>query len=290
MKTPRNLIFVKQKSENFNNKPSVALFYLFRIKYIAKNIFGIMKTYSYLLDVIEKKGAAYLILIDPDKISGERLNSFVSICEKAGVDGFLIGGSLLMSGNLEEAIDIIKKISSLPAIIFPGAVHQLYKNADAVLYISLISGRNADHIIGKHIIAAPIIKRMELEPISTGYMLIESGAKTTAEYISGSLPIPRNKPEIAVATALAGQFLGMKFIYLEGGSGAQQSVPKEMVFAVSNAVDVPIIVGGGIRTPQEAREKVKSGAKVVVTGNFFEDDKNWELLKEFADAIHKKGI
>lgn len=249
-----------------------------------------MKTYSYLLDVIEKKGAAYLILIDPDKISGERLNSFVSICEKAGVDGFLIGGSLLMSGNLEEAIDIIKKISSLPAIIFPGAVHQLYKNADAVLYISLISGRNADHIIGKHIIAAPIIKRMELEPISTGYMLIESGAKTTAEYISGSLPIPRNKPEIAVATALAGQFLGMKFIYLEGGSGAQQSVPKEMVFAVSNAVDVPIIVGGGIRTPQEAREKVKSGAKVVVTGNFFEDDKNWELLKEFADAIHKKGI
>lgn len=249
-----------------------------------------MKTYSYLLDVIEKKGAAYLILIDPDKISGERLTMFVSVCEKAGVDGFLVGGSLLMGGSLESAIDRIKKGSKLPTIIFPGAVHQLYNRADAVLYISLISGRNAEHIIGKHIIAAPIIKRMELEAISTGYMLIESGTKTTAEYISGSLPIPRNKPEIAVATALAGQYLGMKFIYLEGGSGAQYSVPKEMVSAVSKAVDIPVIVGGGIRTPQEAHEKIENGAKIVVTGNYFEDEKNWELLKEFADAIHKKGV
>ncbi len=247
-----------------------------------------MKTYSYLLDVIEKKGAAYLILIDPDKIADERLSSFVSACEKAGADGFLIGGSLLMGGNLESAIDRIKKSSKLPVIIFPGAVHQLYNRADAVLYISLISGRNAEHIIGKHIIAAPIIKRMKLEAISTGYMLIESGTKTTAEYISGSLPIPRNKPEIAVATALAGQYLGMKFIYLEGGSGAQFSVPKEMVFAVSKAVDIPVIVGGGIRTPQEAREKIENGAKIVVTGNFFEEENNWNLLKEFAEAIHLK--
>ena len=248
-----------------------------------------MKTYSYLLDVIEKKGAVYLILVDPDKISGDKLRSFVSVCAKAGVDGFLIGGSLLMDGNLEAAIDTIKESSKLPAIIFPGAVHQIYRNADALLYISLISGRNAEHIIGKHIIAAPIIKRMELEPISTGYMLIESGVKTTAEYISGSLPIPRNKPEIAVATALAGQYLGMKFIYLEGGSGAQFSVPKEMVSAVSKAVDIPVIVGGGIRTPQEAHEKVENGAKVVVTGNFFEDEKKWNLIKEFADAIHIKN-
>jgi len=248
-----------------------------------------MTTYSYLLDVIEKKGAAYLILIDPDKISGERLTMFVSVCEKAGVDGFLVGGSLLMGGNLESAIDRIKKAGKLPTIIFPGAVHQLYDRADAVLYISLISGRNAEHIIGKHIIAAPIIKRMELEAISTGYMLIESGVKTTAEYISGSSPIPRNKPEIAVATALAGQYLGMKFIYLEGGSGAQYSVPREMVSAVSNAVDIPVIVGGGIRTPQEAREKIESGAKIVVTGNYFEDEKNWDLLTEFSDAIHKKN-
>lgn len=248
-----------------------------------------MKTYSYLLDVIEKKRAAYLILVDPDKISGEKLTSFVSACKNAGVDGFLIGGSLLMGGNLEAAIDTIKNGSDLPTIIFPGAVHQLYDRADAVLYISLISGRNAEHIIGKHIIAAPIIKRMGLEPISTGYMLIESGVKTTAEYISGSLPIPRNKPEIAVATALAGQYLGMKFIYLEGGSGAQYSVPKEMVSAVSKAVDIPVIVGGGIRTPQEAHEKIENGAKIVVTGNYFEDEKNWDLLKEFADAIHIKN-
>jgi len=280
-------LFLKNR-KIFDNKPFILLFYLFRIKYIAQNIFGIMKTYSYMVDIIEKKGAVYLLLIDPDKISGEKLRSFVSACDKAGVDGFLVGGSLLMGGSLETTIDVIKQSSKLPVIIFPGAVHQLYKHADAVLYISLISGRNAEHIIGKHIIAAPIIKQMELEPISTGYMLIESGTKTTAEYISGSLPIPRNKSEIAVATALAAQYLGMKLIYLEGGSGAQFSVPKEMVSAVSKAVDIPVIVGGGIRTPQEAREKVEHGAKIVVTGNFFEEEKNWKLLKEFAEAIHLK--
>jgi len=260
----------------------------FGIKYIAKNFLGIMTTYSYLLDVIEKKGAAYLILIDPDKTSGDRLTAFVSACVNAGVDGFLVGGSLMMGGDLEGTIEQIKTLSKVPIIIFPGAVHQLYANADALLYISLISGRNPEHIIGKHIIAAPIIKRMRLEAISTGYMLIESGAKTTAEYVSGSSPIPRNKPEIAVATALAGAYLGMKFVYLEGGSGAQLSVPDKMVQAVSKAIDIPVIVGGGIRSPEEARAKVENGARIIVTGNFFEEDKNWNLLKEFADQIHYK--
>ncbi len=233
---------------------------------------NIMKVYSSLIKTIEEKGAAHLVLIDPDKTNGERLFEFVKVCEQAGIDGFLIGGSLMIGDHLDESIKVIKAISELPVIIFPGSISQINPAADALLYISLVSGRNAEQIIGKHVMAAPMIKKTGIEPISTGYMLIESGGVTTAEYMSGSKPIPRNKPEIAAATALAAEYLGMKFVYLEGGSGAQMSVPAEMVKAVSSVCSVPVIVGGGIRTAADAAEKVKAGAKVVVTGNFFEDE------------------
>ena len=245
-----------------------------------------MKIHNYLLNSIKEKGAAYLILIDPDKAATDKLPAFVKHCEKSEVDGFLVGGSLMIIGNLSESIDIIKKNCSLPVIIFPGGVGQVSPNADALLYISLISGRNADQIIGKHVLAAPIIKKFGIEPLSTGYMLIESGGITTAEYISGSKPIPRNKPEIAAATALAAEYMGMKFVYLEAGSGAEKSVPDEMVRIVSSTCSIPVIVGGGIRDSQTARNKVKNGAKVIVTGNYFEDENNWYLIKKFADAIH----
>jgi putative glycerol-1-phosphate prenyltransferase len=247
-----------------------------------------MSTNGYLEKIIGEKGAAYLILIDPDKTTGDKLARFVIHCEKAGVDGFLIGGSLMLGANLVGDIEIIKKHSTLPVIIFPGSVSQVVPQADAILFISLISGRNAEQIIGKHVMAAPIIKKSGIEPISTGYMLIESGSVTTAEYMSGSKPIPRNKPEIAAATALAAQYLGMKMIYLEGGSGAQLSVPDEMVKIVSSTVSIPVIVGGGIRDSKTAREKVMNGAKIVVTGNFFEEDKNWDQIEEFAKAVHTK--
>lgn len=246
------------------------------------------KIYTYLLEIIDKKGAAYLVLIDPDKISGNNLNNFIIHCEKSGVDGFLVGGSLMVSGDLEKSIDSIKESASLPVIIFPGGTEQVLKNADAILFLSLISGRNADQLIGKHILAAPVINKFGIEPISTGYMLVESGRVTTAEYISGSKPIPRNKPEIAAATALAAQYLGMKLIYLEAGSGADTPVPNEMIKYVSTACEIPIIVGGGIRDAKTAREKVKSGAKIIVTGNYFEDERNWNQIKQFADAVHYK--
>ncbi len=245
-----------------------------------------MKTYEYLEKIITDKGAAYLMLIDPDKISGGKLGEFVTYCEKSGVDGFLIGGSLMLGNNLAGHIDVIKQQTSLPVIIFPGSVSQVIPTADALLFISLISGRNAEQIIGKHVMAAPMIKQTGIEPISTGYMLIESGGKTTAEYMSGSQPIPRNKPEIAAATALAGEYLGMKMIYLEGGSGAQLSVPDEMVKLVSSSVSVPVIVGGGIRNAKTAGDKVASGAKIVVTGNYFEDERNWDQISDFAGSIH----
>jgi len=247
-----------------------------------------MKVQEKIHKAIYEKGAAYLILIDPDDINGEKLIKFVHICEQSGVDGFLVGGSLMMLDNLDSVLETISSISKLPTILFPGSVSQVSSKADSILFISLISGRNAEHLIGTHVIAAPIIRKCGLEPISTGYMLIESGKKTTAEYMSGSSPIPRNKPEIATATALAAEYLGMKYVYLEGGSGAEKTVPNEMIKMVSSALSIPVIVGGGIRDSKTAREKVENGASIVITGNFFENESNWNIIKEFATAIHTK--
>ena len=246
-----------------------------------------MNIYNQLLKTIERKGAAYLILIDPDKLNSDKFETFIKKCNDADVDGFLIGGSLMLNGDFDSFIKKVKQLTKLPAIIFPGAVDQISKHADAILYLSVVSGRNPEHLIGKHVLAAPLIRRANLEPISTAYILVESGTATTAQYMSGSSPIPRNKPEIAAATALASEYIGMKMIYLEAGSGAQQTVPNEMVKAVSSVCSVPIIVGGGIKSPNVAREKVDNGAKIIVTGNFFENENNWGLIKEFADAVHK---
>ena len=244
--------------------------------------------YDYLLNTINSKGAAYLVLLDPDKTSEKMLAPFLRKCELSGVDGFLVGGSLMIDGDFESFLEKIKIITNLPVIIFPGEVNQVCQPADAILYISVVSGRNPEHLIGKHVLAAPVIKKLKLEPIPTGYIIVESGSITTAAYISGSMPLPRNKPEIAAATALAAQYLGMKLIYLEAGSGADQSVPNKMIKAVAGYCDIPVVVGGGIRNPQTAREKVENGAKIIVTGNFFEDENNWDLIKNFADAVHIK--
>jgi putative glycerol-1-phosphate prenyltransferase len=247
-----------------------------------------MNIYNRLLEIISIKGAAFLVLLDPDNLQEEKLTLFARHCEKSGVDGFLIGGSLLINDNLESFLKLLKSVTSLPTIIFPGDVNQVSSEADAILYLSVVSGRNPEHLIGKHVLAAPIIRKCGIEPISTGYLLIESGRTTTAQYMSGSLPIPRNKPEIAAATALAAEYLGMKLIYLEAGSGADNPIPNEMVKAVSKFCSVPIVVGGGIKTPGTAKEKVQNGAKIIVTGNFFEHQANWNQIKEFADAVHFK--
>lgn len=248
-----------------------------------------MKIYNQLLNTIKQKGAAYLILIDPDKLTETKIQGFISHCEKSGVDGFLVGGSLMINGNFEYFISKIKSLTNLPLIIFPGSITQISSNADAILFLSVVSSRNPEHLIGKQVLAAPAIKNSGIEPISTAYILVESGSTTTAVYMSGSLPIPRNKPEIAVATALASEYLGMKLIYLEAGSGAKQTVPDEMVKAVSQHCSVPIIVGGGIRDSSTARKKVECGASIIVTGNYFEDENNWDLIKEFANAVHIKN-
>lgn len=247
-----------------------------------------MKIYEYLKNTIKKKGAAYLVLLDPDRINDAKLVPFVQHCEKSGVDGFLVGGSLMMSDNFDEFIQKVKIKSSLPAIIFPGSINQVSTFADAILFLSVISGRNAEHLIGKHVIASPLIKKSGIEPISTGYILVESGVTTTAVYMSGSMPVPRSKPEIAASTALAGEYLGMNLIYLEAGSGADKPVPDEMIKAVAGEVSIPVVVGGGITSPNIARQKVESGANIIVTGNYFENENNWDMIKDFAGAVHFK--
>ena len=247
-----------------------------------------MKIYNHLLNIIKEKGAAYLVLLDPDKLTQNKLAGFLQHCERSGVDGFLVGGSLMVNGDFESFVEKVKINTNLPSIIFPGSITQVSSFADAILFLSVVSGRNAEHLIGKHVLAAPSIKKSGIEPISTAYILVESGSTTTAVYMSGSLPVPRNKPEIAAATALASEYLGMKLIYLEAGSGADNSVPNEMVKAVSSQCTIPVVVGGGIRSPQTAKEKVENGASIIVTGNYFEDDNNWDLIKDFASAIHTK--
>ncbi len=241
-----------------------------------------------LLQIKNSKGAGYFVLVDPDKIAADDLPFFLDKASSAGVDAFLVGGSLLLTPDFESFMTAFKTNSNgIPVIIFPGSVHQISSQADAILFLSLLSGRNAHHIIGTQVLAAPIIHRAEIEPISTAYLLVESGRATSAEFMSGSTPLPRHKPEIAVAHALAASYMGFKFIYLEGGSGADQTVPDSMIMGISSTVSTPLIVGGGIRTPEVAAEKVKAGAAFVVTGNVLEENNDVDLMKSFANAIHQ---
>jgi len=242
--------------------------------------------YAKLIDIADRRGAGYFVLIDPDAKQVNELQSFTrQICE-GDADAILIGGSLLIHAQYDEKVRVIKEAASIPVILFPGSLRQLSKHADAVLYLSLISGRNPNYLISDQVLGAPLIKRMQIEPIPTGYMLMESGRTTAAQFMSNTRPIPIDKPDIAMAHALAAQYLGMRFIYLEAGSGAEYPVPPEMIQAIEEFVDIPVIVGGGIRSPAEARKRVNAGASFLVTGNVLEKSENEHLIREFADAVH----
>lgn len=245
------------------------------------------RTGAHLEEIRRRRGTGFVLLLDPDDIPAEAIPERVAMAVAAGVDAFFVGGSFLMDGNFDAAVAQIKQAAGdHPVILFPGSIQQVSRHADAILFLSLISGRNAEHLIGNQVLAAPLIHRMGLEPISCGYMLIESGALTSAAYRSNSLPIPRNKPAIAVAHALAAQYMGMKCVYLEAGSGAQESVPEAMIGAVRQTIDIPVIVGGGIRNPETAHAKARAGADFVVIGTFFEEADAHRHLQAFAEAIH----
>ncbi|RMH74022.1 MAG: geranylgeranylglyceryl/heptaprenylglyceryl phosphate synthase [Gemmatimonadetes bacterium] len=253
----------------------------------------LVKCHSYLLERIKhhsaSRGGAFLPLIDPDKQDYATTIRIACHCQDAGADAILIGGSLLFSNDLDTLIQNIKEEVSIPLILFPGSSMHLSPYADAIFYLSLISGRNANLLIGEHVISAPIIHKYQLEAIPTGYMLIESGRVTSVEFVSNTRPIPRNKTSIAVAHALAAEYLGMKLIYLEGGSGALQSVPVEMIRAIREVVQTPLIVGGGIRTPEEAAAKVEAGANIVVVGTAIEQQDDPTFVRTMAAAVHQSG-
>lgn len=232
------------------------------------------------LQISKRQGEKrFAVLLDPDKIpTGEELNNWLNEIEQSGATDILIGGSHLSKGNTEELVKNAKKQTSLPVVLFPGSPEQVTEHADVLLFLSLVSGRNADLLIGRHVEAAPLIMAMDIETIATAYLLVGDGPLTTAAYITQTLPIPSAKPELAVATASAAVLLGMQAIYLDAGSGAANSIPTEVVSAVSNAVDVPIIVGGGIRDFEGMERVWAAGADLVVLGTVLEKVRDFSQL------------
>lgn len=223
------------------------------------------------------------VLIDPDKTDEIRLRRLAELATENKVDYFFVGGSLLVNNYIDQCIKNLKEWTGIPVVLFPGNTLQLNHNADAILFLSLISGRNPEMLIGRHVIAAPYLKQTSLEVIGTGYMLIESGRQTAVSYMSHSIPIPSDKSDIAMCTALAGEMLGLSLIYMDAGSGAESCIPLQMIELVSKSIQVPLIIGGGITTAEQAKAVVNAGADVIVVGNVTEQYPH--RLKEIAEAI-----
>lgn len=214
---------------------------------------------------------SFAVLLDPDKLNPKSLEERINSINSASVDYIFVGGSLISTDHLNWVIEKLQVETFVPKLIFPGSSLHINESADGILLLSLISGRNPDLLIGQHVIAAPILKRSSLETLSTGYMLIDGGKPTTVSYISNTFPIPNNKPDVAAATAMAGEMLGLKLIYLDAGSGAQVPVSESIIHTVKKNIDVPLIVGGGINTVQKAANALAAGADIIVIGNAIEE-------------------
>lgn len=223
-------------------------------------------------------------MLDPDKIEQDAFKDLLARSVENRVDFFLVGGSLVTNFILHEVVETIREHTNIPTILFPGNSMHIEPSADAILLLSLISGRNPEFLIGQHVIAAPLLKNSGLEIMPTGYMLVDSGTQTTVSYISNTTPLPYDKPSVAACTAMAGEMLGLKLIYMDAGSGAKRPVSPAMIAAVRQCVETPIIVGGGINTVEKAQVALQAGADVIVVGNGIE--KNPELLPELAAAVH----
>lgn len=245
--------------------------------------------FQHLLQVVHKKGAGYIVLLDPDRKKDQHLEAKVAAINASQVDAIFVGGSLMMDGRCRERVATIKALAQVPVIFFPGGISQLNEHYDAMLFMAILSGRNPHYLIGEQVIAAPVVKDLGMEVIPTGYLLFDGGAQSTVEFISNTRPLPMNRPDLAVAHALAAQYLGKKLIYLEAGSGARQAVPVDIIAAVAQEVAVPLIVGGGIRTPEQAQKRVQAGASFIVTGTVLEKTPDANLMLEFAQAIHWKA-
>jgi len=244
------------------------------------------KIFQHLSQRKEKGLKSFAVLIDPDKITdNQSFTKLILSCKENSIDYFFVGGSLLTTDNVGEIITLIKKNCNIPVVLFPGNNLQINKAADAILFLSLISGRNPDLLIGQHVIAAPLIKKYELEVIPTGYILVNAGNDTTVSYMSNTQPIPYDKPEVAACTAIAGEMLGLRVIYMDAGSGAAQPISTDMVSKVGESIKTPLIIGGGINTAPKAEAALNAGADMIVVGNGIE--KNPDLLIEISKTIQK---
>jgi len=243
--------------------------------------------YDWIVKQVLNGKKIFALLLDPDEYNDQSLRHTLIEAGKSATDLILVGGSLI-TNPIAPFIQNIKENSEIPVLLFPGNLLQISSNADGILFLSLISGRNPDLLIGNHVASAPMIKSTGMEVISTGYILVENGKSTSVEYISNTSPVPANKPDIASATAIAGEMLGLKLIYLEAGSGAQHPVKTEMITRVKKNIKVPLVVGGGIRNPEDAKNILNAGADIIVIGNAIEKDtsflkkisyitKNWDL-------------
>jgi len=248
---------------------------------------GRVDVYADLLDARSRGEKRLALLLDPDKSRLKRLGQIIETAVEVGVDYLFVGGSLVVNDMLDALLAGIRERCSAPIVLFPGNSFQLSYRADALLFLSLISGRNAELLIGQHVIAAPFLRRSPLEIISTGYILVDGGVVTSVQYMSNTRPIPANKPDIAACTAMAGEMLGLKTIYLDAGSGAFSPVPEAMIEAVRSVVEVPLLVGGGIRTPEKAAANLRAGADVVVVGTAVEQQP--ECLGELMAAVRESS-
>ncbi len=242
------------------------------------------KLYQHFVKNKQQGQKSLAVLIDPDKVDLNKVEQLVTLATASKVDYLFVGGSLIISNNLDECIRQIKSLCNIPVVLFPGSAAQVSKYADALLYLSLVSGRNAELLIGQHVVSAPFVRKSGLEIMPTGYMVIDGGAPTTVSYISNATPIPSDKNEIALCTAMASEMLGMKLIYMDAGSGAKRPITESMIAMVAANIEIPLIVGGGIADPEKAYRNCKAGADVIVIGNAIEKDPS--LIKEMATAIH----
>jgi phosphoglycerol geranylgeranyltransferase len=226
------------------------------------------------------------VLVDPDKVEdASRLHHLVNLASENCVDFFFVGGSLVTSTNLSEIVKVIKENVNIPVVLFPGNSIQIEPTADALLFLSLISGRNPELLIGQHVVAAPIIRNTKLEVIPTGYILVNSGRTTSVAYISNTMPIPDDKYSLAACTAMAGEMLGLQTIYMDAGSGAEKEISARMISTVRKSVNVPLIIGGGINTSRKAITALEAGADMIVIGNALEKDP--DLLTEVSEKIYE---
>lgn len=232
--------------------------------------------------VREKKIA---VLIDPDKVSQPHLDRTIQLAHYCGVNFIFVGGSLLIRDELEYCVERVKALCNIPVVLFPGSNKQVTDKADALLLLSLISGRNPEWLIGQHVEAAIKLKKTSLEIISTGYILIDGGRETSVTYVSQTKPIPADKTEIAVSTAIAGELLGAKLIFMDAGSGAINPISPRMIRSVKQAIQIPLVIGGGINTPEKANRACAAGADVIVVGNAIEKDA--ELIRSITEAVHQ---